>query len=370
MQKIAILSPLFHMCRGGEYTAVVLCEALNENGIIPDIYAFSDPKSLVLNRFNKHIKYNFKRILPVPEFFLKLRSYFIILAHLLLKDIRGYNFVYNMFGYEVPFGIKNYGKYLLYCHYPYYLDQYSKQFKSSSFLRKMYVAPILILNWFMKKNIGENKVFLCANSNFTKGVLRKYFSNSRIDVVYPPVNIQAFKNKLKKRKRVISLGGFDFDKKQLLQISLAALNIDYDFYICGQITNKSYFKKVLMRSANIKNVFISANLPFNELKKLLQTSRFFIHTKEEEHFGISIVEAITAGCIPLVYNSGGQKEIVIFDELRFNNENELISRFNYLSKQYESIKEKYLTKLLLHIKNFDESVFKEKMLSYLTLSKY
>jgi len=35
-----------------------------------------------------------------------------------------------------------------------------------------------------------------------------------------------------------------------------------------------------------------------------------LHTMVGEHFGISIVEAMASGCIPVVHNSGGMKEFV------------------------------------------------------------
>ena len=37
-----------------------------------------------------------------------------------------------------------------------------------------------------------------------------------------------------------------------------------------------------------------------------------------EHFGISIVEAMAMGCVPIVHNSGGPREFVPSDH-RFNN---------------------------------------------------
>jgi glycosyltransferase involved in cell wall biosynthesis len=39
----------------------------------------------------------------------------------------------------------------------------------------------------------------------------------------------------------------------------------------------------------------------------------YVHCAENEHFGITIVEAMAAGCVPVVHDSGGPREIVTVD---------------------------------------------------------
>jgi len=42
----------------------------------------------------------------------------------------------------------------------------------------------------------------------------------------------------------------------------------------------------------------------------LAKSRIYLHLMRGEHFGITIVESMSAGCVPVVHDSGGPKEIV------------------------------------------------------------
>ncbi len=42
---------------------------------------------------------------------------------------------------------------------------------------------------------------------------------------------------------------------------------------------------------------------------LLKRAKVYLHTMVGEHFGISIVEAMALGCMPIVHNSGGMVEI-------------------------------------------------------------
>ena len=47
------------------------------------------------------------------------------------------------------------------------------------------------------------------------------------------------------------------------------------------------------------------NLSFEDLRTLLGESVGGLHTMLDEHFGISVVEYMAAGVIPIAHNSGG-----------------------------------------------------------------
>ena len=59
-----------------------------------------------------------------------------------------------------------------------------------------------------------------------------------------------------------------------------------------------------------KRVELLPNAPRPQLENTLRKAKVYLHTMVEEHFGISIVEAMAMGCIPIVHNSGGMKEFV------------------------------------------------------------
>jgi glycosyltransferase involved in cell wall biosynthesis len=45
-------------------------------------------------------------------------------------------------------------------------------------------------------------------------------------------------------------------------------------------------------------------------QEILSRSRIYLHLMKGEHFGITVVEAMSAGCVPVVHASGGPREIV------------------------------------------------------------
>jgi glycosyltransferase involved in cell wall biosynthesis len=84
--------------------------------------------------------------------------------------------------------------------------------------------------------------------------------------------------------------------------------------------NHAYFEKV-KHAANDCSAVVQANLERGELRTLFQRAKIFWHgtgfndptmsqPELAEHFGISTVEAMAAGCVPVVVNKGGQPEIV------------------------------------------------------------
>jgi glycosyltransferase involved in cell wall biosynthesis len=46
------------------------------------------------------------------------------------------------------------------------------------------------------------------------------------------------------------------------------------------------------------------------VKEILGKAKVYVHCAQNEHFGITIVEAMAAGCVPVVNDSGGPREIV------------------------------------------------------------
>jgi len=81
------------------------------------------------------------------------------------------------------------------------------------------------------------------------------------------------------------------------------------------------FADTLMRAAEGLPVFFHFNSASEELRQLYRRAAIYWHAtgygfdadrypSKQEHFGISTVEAMSAGAVPVVYATGGQKEIV------------------------------------------------------------
>ena len=132
---------------------------------------------------------------------------------------------------------------------------------------------------------------------------------------------------------------------------------NYELYLVGFKNDESYFNKCqkVIDTLWLTNVHLVPDAGEEERDKLLASSTFFIHSLRSEPFGITTVQGIAAGCIPIVHNSGGQIEIVEDEMLRYNNEAEIPEKINQLKgKDLLAIRKK----LQLHIKQYDAVSFR------------
>ena len=98
----------------------------------------------------------------------------------------------------------------------------------------------------------------------------------------------------------------------------------YTLYLAGGVSDiaehREYVESIRKLSAG-HPIEVLANVPFKKLTGLFKMASIFwhasglgededAHPEKFEHFGITTVEAMSAGCIPVVINKGGQKEII------------------------------------------------------------
>ena len=171
----------------------------------------------------------------------------------------------------------------------------------SKLFKKVYLFPLK--NYLTKPKSYPN-VIIIPVSKYIESILKRRGVKT-YKVIYPPVNINKFKYKgeRKIRKRIVYFSRISPDKKQHLVIKLARIMPDYEFVIVGKITNSEYFQKI-KRDAP-RNVKIFANVSIGELTSIIKSSTFYIHPAKNDTAPSTVVEAMAAGCIPLVHKSGG-----------------------------------------------------------------
>lgn len=203
-----------------------------------------------------------------------------------------------------------------------------------------------------------SKVF--CNSYFTKDFIDKSFGVNS-EVIYPPVyfNIKA----IKKENIILHVGRFrtqgssDF-KKQQVMIDAFKKMIDkgfkgWEFVLAVSVKDedKNTFEKIVnsAKSYPIKFFINKSNIDlwtlYSKAKVYWHASGFGEdlekHPEFAEHFGISTVEAMGAGAVPVVFNGGGQKEIVedSISGFLWNSMEELESKTLMLTKDNKTLEE-------------------------------
>jgi GT2 family glycosyltransferase/glycosyltransferase involved in cell wall biosynthesis len=177
-----------------------------------------------------------------------------------------------------------------------------------------------------------------VNSKFTKDKYLKAtnslgFKNLNVQVIHPPVDNLPAAVDPKKVRQIISVGRFfvgGHTKNQHKLIGAFSQIIeshpDSQLVLVGGLApgrlNRDYFDHCVKIAEGLP-VRIIVDSDSETVRNLLSESSVYWHgaglgidsnTEPErcEHFGISLVEAMGAGCIPVVVGNGGPDEIVNF----------------------------------------------------------
>lgn len=171
---------------------------------------------------------------------------------------------------------------------------------------------------------------LIFNSQFTSDVIKKQLPYTPSEIMYPPIDTDNFTSG-KKENLILSVARFDSPshaKRQDILIEcfskLHQDNKDYKLILAGGLKGGAdYLLSLKDKSGNLP-IEIIPNPHFNELKKLYAKAKIFWHAagygieeskepEKVEHFGMTTVEAMSAGVIPVVIDKGGQREIITPD---------------------------------------------------------
>jgi len=166
---------------------------------------------------------------------------------------------------------------------------------------------------------------IVCNSEFTKNNLDLRLKG-KTTVIYPPVKSIPPNPKVKKEKLILSVGrftGYHHAKKQEILIDafkkLSTRLPGWKLVLAGGLMpdDRDHFRRLKELSKGYRISFV-VNLSYSELVKLNQQAAIYWHAagfgeidpRFREHFGISTVEAMSSGAVPIVFAGGGQTEIV------------------------------------------------------------
>lgn len=189
--------------------------------------------------------------------------------------------------------------------------------KKTSLLNRVKLA-----NWSVKN----------TNSEFTKKVIEKYWRTKVNFVHYPMIVAPVAPPELlqNKEKIILHVGRFFrtlHSKRQDILVDIFKQLIQehpqesqgWQLVLIGTIEEDDYFQEVKAKAAGFPISLLQ--LTRKDLWQYYQRASIYWHATgfgleefEEpakmEHFGISTVEAMTMGCVPIVIGQGGQVEVV------------------------------------------------------------
>ncbi|HPT65892.1 MAG TPA: glycosyltransferase family 4 protein [Candidatus Woesebacteria bacterium] len=240
------------------------------------------------------------------------------------------------------------------------------------------------------KLITKSKLLLFSkiicNSQFTA----KFYQDqlpSKITVVYPPIDVEKFETSDNKENIILSVGRFDnvlnAKKQDVLIDAFKALsekeNIkNWKLILAGgsliDPDQNSYLKYLKEKSDNLSIEFI-VNPNFEKLKEIYSKSKIYWHAagfevneddhpENTEHFGMTVVESMAAGLVPVVISKGGIPEIIEdgIDGYLWKTIDELVFKTKSLIESSSDL-EKMSQKALVKCQNFSKANFEKEFLS-------
>jgi alpha-1,2-mannosyltransferase len=308
---------------GSERLAVAVIQALSEIGIDIDLTTFEEPNvSKLESAYGKAATSAIK----------KIKNIAIIDSIGKTEANKHYDLTINTHGDMLPYFSKNNS--ITYCHFP--LAKYLIESEDPEYCRflngrilsttdhtnpstKYYdVVSIAYANMLRSSTV-------ISNSKFTRRVISRAFGIDSI-VLSPPVDVALFRKAAflssysrSRKDSILVISRFHPTKKIENAIKLAKLLKQYKFgtemKIVGNIPPKRdgyylYLRHLVDRYNLEDYVTIEANVSFSRLLDLMRESKVYFHPLLGEPFGISTVEAMSSGLIPVVPNIGGHTEFV------------------------------------------------------------
>ncbi|KAL2653263.1 hypothetical protein R1flu_021391 [Riccia fluitans] len=262
------------------------------------------------------------------------------LTPLLFLDTAGYAFTYplaRLFGCVV----------ICYTHYPTISSDMLRRVKTrtsiynnnSRIANSYLLSTAKVLYYRVVAQLygwaGSCTHLAMVNSSWTRAHIEELWRiRSRTIRVYPPCDTSTLQA-LPLRRRVkdgyiISVAQFRPEKAHGLQLeafrlALKTLQQSPDFQevqlkIVGSCRNEEDEKRVQTLRDECKRLEIQThvefcvNVTYSELVELLGGAVAGLHTMIDEHFGISVVEYMAAGAIPIAHRSGGPMMDIVVDE--------------------------------------------------------
>jgi glycosyltransferase involved in cell wall biosynthesis len=311
---------------GGETTvAIETIASLHELGYEVELVTVQPPDlDKIAKSYGKKIQIaRVKSLLPFRMNYFGV--YQKLLTLLSSRDFMDSDVAVNTHGDALPYRISGNVAYLLYLHFPTFLmgskaSYASNKYKKSLFWRAYFKPYSVISRSLAIRSLARSSIIL-TNSAFSRKAIREAIANVRPHVLYPPVDTERFLRAYSRpasdrNTEVLVVSRFSPEKQIENAIKVAhLLRGRIKFQVVGSLTpaNRPYFSMLqqMIRTYGLSDTIImTPNATNEELIDAMSKSTVYLHTMIGEHFGVSIVEAMSAGLIPIVPAYGGCSEIV------------------------------------------------------------
>ena len=208
----------------------------------------------------------------------------------------------------------------------------------------------------------SKKVVAVANSEYTSRSVARAIGRDACDrTVHPPVDIARFSSLASRPRedRVATVARFAPEKNlgEAVRI-MAEVGGRYD--IVGNARDRIHldYRGEIGAPTASGHARLHVNAGQDVLEDIVGGAKVYLQTSRET-FGVAVVEAIAAGCVPVVPDNTAHPETVPFGELRYGTATEAAATVRRaLAGEYDSL----LPDLRDHARTFTDAAFQDAMM--------
>jgi len=313
--RVGVFHPTLNMYGGAELVALVVTNTLAKNGYEVELFVNKRVNQKEIKKKLGEEIHSTVKIIAKPSFIQPRDS----------LDL--YQTIFRSFTFKskCDVWIDTYSNCIFpwtnicYIHFPFFNHTFFNPRFPYLKSRHLYHVSGIPYVLFGKNIVNSDGKLILANSNLTAHEIRK-FSRTNAEVLYPPVPSTFFDNNPKnlvkgqRKNLVVTVSRFGPDKGLEKVPYIASLTDDkINFALIGLVSDKNVLLSI---QEDVKKLRLTGRVKFlpniskRDIKLILKNAKIYLHTMVGEHFGISIVEAMAMGCIPIVHDSGGAREFV------------------------------------------------------------
>lgn len=234
---------------------------------------------------------------------------------------------------------------------------------------------------FIDKLKLKNWNHINTNSKFTKYFIEKNWNLEVTQVHNPLVSLTEIKPQKNKETIILNVGRFFkqlHSKRQDVLVELFKQLVDsnqelfksWKLVLIGTSEDDEYLSQIKTMAQGYK-IEIKTDISRKKLIEYYQKAAIYWHAtgygvnelqhpEKVEHFGITTIEAMAAGCVPIVINKGGQKEILgrSLDSLLWNTPEDCLKTTTRVIKN-PTLFTSYQKKSFAQVKKFSKLEFEK-----------
>ncbi|HIE24163.1 MAG TPA: glycosyltransferase [Candidatus Korarchaeota archaeon] len=227
---------------------------------------------------------------------------------------------------------------------------------------------ITVYKIFRELFVRRPSGILLTNSIFMKRILRKYLGWNAA-VLHPPVKVDDFYTAERKENVVVTVSRY-VPGKELYKVLLVARKVPkVRFIVVGRTYDEGHLSILMEIRDSLQlegRVEFLSDLPRKQLLDLLSRAKVYLHTKRREPFGMSVIEVMASGCVPIVPREGGPWTDILNEKdglygYSYHNIEEAAMHIKRLISE-DSLREKISKRCIERSRSFSREVFHKRII--------